>query len=66
MRPDAPAVSPVKLFLKVIVVVFLAEAGVMFVLARFPPMSHAIEAVVDASALSIILSPCLWWWLVVE
>jgi two-component system sensor histidine kinase/response regulator len=66
MRSRAPAVSPVKLFFKVILVVFLAEAGVMIVLSRFPPMSHALEAVVDASALSILLSPCLWWWLVVE
>lgn len=66
MRAELPAVSPVKLFLKVIVVVFLAEAGVMFVLARFPPMGETLEAVVDASALSLLLSPCLWWWLVVE
>lgn len=66
MSKALPQISPVKLFLKVIVVVFLAEAGVMVVLDHLPKMSEMVEAVVDAGSLSLILAPCLWWWLVVE
>lgn len=66
MSKAMPQLSPVKLFLKVIALVFLAEAGVMVVLDHLPKMSEMVEAVVDAGSLSLILAPCFWWWLVVE
>lgn len=57
--------SPLRLFLTVLVLVFAAEAAVMFLLPTFLPHAHVlINAIVDASILVALTAPLLWWLIV--
>jgi len=55
--------SPIALFLRVLGIVFVVEAGVMLILpsvlpAQVPDMIHAL---VDSLLLNLISAPLLWW-----
>ena len=64
-KPFAAAapVSPLRVFLLVLVVVFLAEAGVMLLLPLLlqANVDERLEAVVDACLLTVISAPILWY-----
>src|SRR3990172_4806409 len=55
--------SPRRFLLAMLAIVFLAEAGVMLVLPALVPSGVQVwaEAIADASLLSLILAPILWW-----
>lgn len=54
--------SPLNYFLVVLVIVFVAELGVMFALPLLlPPDADAyVEAVCDASILTVVVAPLVW------
>lgn len=56
-----PQLSPSHLLRLMAISIFLAEAGVMFLLSYVPQMSVYFEALLDASALLIILSPTFFF-----
>lgn len=65
MQTNAPTsvVSAARVFIKVLFVVFIVEAAVMFVLPLFLPQTFPdeVRAVVDAALLTAIAAPLLWW-----
>ncbi len=66
--PPKAALSPAaRLFLRVMAAVFLAEALVMFLLARLlPPLGDWLEILVDSTLLTLAVTPLFWRWLVVS
>lgn len=57
--------SPLRLFLTVLVIVFLAEAAVMFLLpVLLPGVEGLAGAIADASILTVLSAPFLWWFIV--
>jgi len=64
-EPAACTASPLCSFFAVLAVVFLTEAAIMIALFTLLPGLHRIaEAFVDALALSILISPFLWRFIV--
>lgn len=57
----APAGSGLWLFLTILAVVFGAEAAVMFTLGALPRLGGAWEAALDASILTLLIAPFIWW-----
>lgn len=55
--------SPIALFLQVLLIVFLVEAGVMFVLPFVLPRRtpDTARAFADACLLTLLCAPLLWW-----
>lgn len=55
--------SPINVFVKLLAIVFIAEAGVMFLLpAIFPnSVSAGTEAFVDSCLLTLLTAPLVWW-----
>jgi two-component system sensor histidine kinase HydH len=55
--------SPLNVLVKLLAIVFIAEAGVMFVLPAILPTSVAAgtEAFVDSCLLTFLTAPLVWW-----
>lgn len=60
--PDYP-INPRVLFLKTLGAVFLAEFFVMFFISLLPELSLAVKAFLDAFALSVLVVPFLYFFL---
>ncbi|MFN3476010.1 MAG: ATP-binding protein [Candidatus Methylomirabilales bacterium] len=57
--------SPLRLFLTVLAVMFIAEAAVMFLLPVLLPGAHGlVEAIADTSILTVLSTLFLWWFVV--
>lgn len=62
--PLKSSLSPaVILFLRVMAAVFLAEGFVMLILYWLPPMGEWLEALLDSTLLTLLVTPLLWRWL---
>jgi sigma-B regulation protein RsbU (phosphoserine phosphatase) len=59
----ASAVSAARVFIKVLCVIFAAEAAVMFVLPVILPRTfpEEVRGIVDAFLLTVVSAPLLWW-----
>ena len=55
------SLSPTKLVLIVIAVIFLEEMGTLLMLGLLPPLSDLTESVLDASLLVLLVVPALYW-----
>ena len=55
--------SPLNVFVKLLAIVFIAEAGVMFLLPAILPNSATAgtEAFVDSCLLTLLTAPLVWW-----
>lgn len=55
--------SPFSVFIKLLAIAFIAEAGVMFVLPAILPksVSAGTEAFVDSCLLTLLTAPLVWW-----
>ncbi|MCA9179030.1 MAG: HAMP domain-containing histidine kinase [Planctomycetales bacterium] len=58
-----PNTSPLEVFLKLLAVMFAAEAGVMIVLPKLLPSAAnaGVEAMVDSCLLTLVAGPLIWW-----
>ena len=54
----------VRLFLGVLMVVFISETTVMFILDRIKMQDKSLEAFVDSTMLTCFSTPFLWFWIV--
>jgi hypothetical protein len=56
--------SPRRLFFSVLMVLFLAELVVMFILFRLGnPGQDGFKDLLDSTLLTLLLAPFLWWWI---
>lgn len=55
--------TPISLFLQVLLIVFVAEAGVMFILPSLlsQRVPSAVQGLVDSCLLTVVSAPLLWW-----
>lgn len=53
--------TPRRLLPRMIISIFVAECFVMFLLATLPPLSLAVEAIIDSFALLVLLSPTFYY-----
>ena len=62
MRTSPTALSPTKIFGRVLLIVFVAEFIVMFILPMVvsPTVSEVVRAAVDSALLTVIIAPILW------
>lgn len=62
-KPSSAALSPLRILLLVLLIVFAAEAAVMVVLPALLPatIDNRVRAIVDACLLTLAAAPVLWW-----
>src|SRR5437667_79325 len=58
---NSRSLSPIKLLLIVVAVIFLEEMGTLLLLDLLPPLSDFTESVLDASLLALLVVPALYW-----
>ena len=60
---NRPAVSPVRVFAVILILVFAVELGIMFLIAAVAPVKgdSPVMGVFDALVLTAILCPAVWW-----
>lgn len=63
MLRSRPVVSPLRVFAVILILVFIVETGIMFVIATVAPVKSdsPFMGVLDALVLTAILCPAVWW-----
>lgn len=53
--------SPLRMVIIIAVSVFVIEAAIMFLLPFLPPLPYLLDGLIDASAITILLSPVIYY-----
>ena len=56
-------ISPLRMLVVLLSVVFIAELSIMFVLGTFAPISEWVANLLDAFVLTALLFPALYFWI---